>query len=67
MSGHIISCDLFPDVFWPFYGCKFAPTYEVMQILHRVQIVHMNAKCLISIRFNRGFRYIEDPFYDDPV
>ena len=39
-------------------GCKFAPTLEVVQIylhpganLHPVQIVHMNAKCLISIHF----------------
>ena len=35
--------------------CKFAPTFEVEQICIRVQIVHMNAKCVFSIRFDRRF------------
>ena len=32
-------------------GCKFAPTFEVEQIyFHPGAIVHMNAKCVFSIR-----------------
>ena len=32
--------------------CKFAPAFEVVQICIRVQIVHMNANCKISIHFD---------------
>ena len=47
-------------------GCIFGHVNGVLRIrisnsrgganLHRVQIVHMNAKCLISIHFDRTFR-----------
>ena len=47
-------------------GCIFGHVNGVLRIrisnsrgganLHRVQIVHMNAKCLISIHFDRRFR-----------
>ena len=36
-------------------------------ICTRVQFVHMNAKCLISIRFDQEFLYIADLFYYDLV
>ena len=42
--------------------CKFAPAFEVVQFylhpLHpgRMQIVHMNANCIISIHFDWRFR-----------
>ena len=35
--------------------------------LHRVQIVHMNAKCLISIYFDRRFRFVAGIFYYNSV
>ena len=31
------------------------------------EFVHMNAKCLISLCFNREFRYIAELFYYDPI
>ena len=45
--------------------CKFICTR--VQICSQVQIVHMNAKCLISLHFDGGFRYMACLFYYNPV